>query len=346
MTGGGSVLFVLKGYPRLSETFIAQEIRTLEKRGMAIRILALRRPTDDRTHPVHAEIAAPVAYLPEYLHDEPWRVLKGLAASLRLPGFGRALRAFLRDLPREPNRNRLRRFGQAAVLAAELPDDVARLHAHFIHTPASVTRYASLMTGLPWTCSAHAKDIWTSPDWDLADKLGEAGWTVTCTKAGAERLGSLAPAPGKVHLSYHGLDLSRFPALTLPRPLRDGSDPGNAVQLLTVARAVEKKGLDVLIDALALLPRDLAWRWTHVGGGGLAGALRERAVKAGIGPRCAFLGARTRPRSCRSTARATCSCCPAGSPETATATGCPTCWSRPRARASPRWRATSPACRS
>ncbi len=45
------------------------------------------------------------------------------------------------------------------------------LHAHFIHTPASVTAYTSIMTGVPWTCSAHAKDIWTSPDWELTDKL-------------------------------------------------------------------------------------------------------------------------------------------------------------------------------
>jgi hypothetical protein len=68
------VAFVLKGYPRLSETFIAQEIAALERRGLEILIVSLRRPTDARRHPVHDEIRAQVLYLPEYLLLEPIRV--------------------------------------------------------------------------------------------------------------------------------------------------------------------------------------------------------------------------------------------------------------------------------
>ena len=73
----GPVAFVLKGYPRLSETFIAQEIRALEELGLDIRIVSLRHPTDPATHPVHREIRAPILYLPEYLYQEPMRVLRG-----------------------------------------------------------------------------------------------------------------------------------------------------------------------------------------------------------------------------------------------------------------------------
>ena len=69
------VAFVLKGYPRLSETFIAQEIAALERRGLAVTIVSLRGPTDARRHPVHDEIRAPLLYLPEYLLLEPLRVL-------------------------------------------------------------------------------------------------------------------------------------------------------------------------------------------------------------------------------------------------------------------------------
>ena len=65
---------VLKGYPRLSETFIAQELLSLEQRGAEITIISLRRPTDSKTHPIHARIAAPVLYLPEYLYQEPLMV--------------------------------------------------------------------------------------------------------------------------------------------------------------------------------------------------------------------------------------------------------------------------------
>src|SRR5580658_4707964 len=75
--GRGRVAFVLKGYPRLSETFIAQEILALERRGLAILIVSLRHPTDRKTHPVHAAIRAERLYLPEYLYQEPARVWRG-----------------------------------------------------------------------------------------------------------------------------------------------------------------------------------------------------------------------------------------------------------------------------
>src|SRR6185369_11636170 len=218
------IVLVLKGYPRLSETFIAQEIHGLERAGLDLSLVSLRHPTDARRHPVHDEIRAPVRYLPEYLHDEPGRVIRGLWRSLRLPGFFAAVAAFLGDYARDRTRNRIRRFGQAAVLASEFPSDAGWLHAHFIHTPASVTSYASLMLRLPWSCSAHAKDIWTSPDWELAAKLSSARWVVTCTKAGFERLQALARPDGKLHLSHHGLDLLRFNSFGGDRPLRDGGN--------------------------------------------------------------------------------------------------------------------------
>ena len=94
----GPVAFVLKGYPRLSETFIAGEIRALERRGLDIHIVSLRHPTEAARHPVHDEIAAPVLYLPEYLHQEPGRVLPGLR-SARRARFAAARRAWLKDPP-------------------------------------------------------------------------------------------------------------------------------------------------------------------------------------------------------------------------------------------------------
>jgi glycosyltransferase involved in cell wall biosynthesis len=287
----GPVLFVLKGYPRLSETFIAQEIRALEARGLDIRIASLRRPTDRAVHPVHREIRASVAYLPEYLYREPLRVLAGWAAARRLPGYRAALAAWWRDLRRDPTPNRVRRFGQALVLAAELPADIRRLHAHFLHTPASVTRYAALLRGLPWSVSAHAKDIWTIPAWEKREKLAECAWATTCTAAGRDHLAALAPAPGKVLLAYHGLDFARYPAARRPAERADGSDPARPVVILSVGRAVAKKGYDDLLAALARLPSDLHWRFVHIGGGALLAALRRQAASLGIAPRIEWRGA-------------------------------------------------------
>src|SRR5205085_2383804 len=137
------------------------------------------------------------------------------------------------------------------VLAAELPPGIGRLHAHFLHTPASVTRYAATMLGIAWSASAHAKDIWTTPEWEKREKLADCAWLVTCTGVNEAHLSSLAP-PGRVELVYHGIDAARFPASPPSRPQRDGST--EAVEILCVARRVEKKGIDVLLEALARLP--------------------------------------------------------------------------------------------
>ncbi|MCV3241476.1 glycosyltransferase family 4 protein [Mesorhizobium sp. ZC-5] len=285
------IVVVLKGYPRLSETFIAQELLGLERAGMELVLVALRRPTDGKRHPVHDEIKANVHYLPEYLHDEPFRVARSLFAVLPRSSFWPALRSFAADLRRDPTRNRIRRFGQALVLAAEWPENGEWLHAHFAHTPASVTRYASLLRRLPWTCSAHAKDIWTSQDWDLADKLSSVRWMVTCTRTGYEHLKSLAKDTSRVQLSYHGLDLARFGSFDSARAPRDGSTEADPVRVLSVGRAVEKKGYDLLLKALALLPPDLNWRFEHIGGGEQLARLKALADGLGIASRISWKGA-------------------------------------------------------
>jgi glycosyltransferase involved in cell wall biosynthesis len=285
------IVVVLKGYPRLSETFIAQELLGLERAGFDLILFALRRPTDAKRHPVHDEIKAPVHYLPEYLHKEPLRVVRSLFACLPRPGFWRALRSLASDIPRDFTRNRVRRFGQALVLAAEWPQDAGWLHAHFVHTPASVTRYASQLLGQPWSCSAHAKDIWTSADWDLAGKLSSARWTVTCTKTGFDHLKKLANGSSSVHLSYHGLDLDRFGSFDAARKQHDGSAPDEPVLIESVGRADAKKGYATLLEALALLPGDLAWRFEHIGGGEELERLKALARKLGLEGRTSWKGA-------------------------------------------------------
>ena len=289
--GRRRLVVVLKGYPRLSETFIAQELLGLQRAGFDLALVSLRHPTDKKRHPVHDEITAPVLYLPEYLHQEPGRVARGLWAALRRRGFGAALAQVARDLWRDPTRNRVRRFGQACVLVAEMPADAGWLHAHFIHTPASVTAYASLISGLGWSTSAHAKDIWTAPDWDLSQKLAAMAWVVTCTRSGYDHLVSLAGTRGTVHLSYHGLDLSRFARPDVAGSRRDGSDRDDPVRLLSVGRAVEKKGYDTLLSALALLPGDLHWRFRHIGGGTELATLKAQAQASGLTDRIDWHGA-------------------------------------------------------
>lgn len=283
------VTFVLKGYPRLSETFIAQEIRSLEEMGLDVRIASLRAPTDDHHHPVHDEIVAPVNYLPEFPLLEEDRVQQAWRYCLKQAGYIDAWMTWRADYKRDPSVTRLRNFMQAMVLAHETKPDVGRFHAHFMHFPGSVARYAAMIRGLPWSCSAHARDIWTSPEWEKTEKLTDMEWLVTCTAFGHKHLSALSDNPEKVSLVYHGLDFDRLPS-GAERKTNDTHNE-DIVTVLSVGRAVEKKGYDTLLHALSRIPADLNWRFLHIGGGALLAELKMLAEALGISERIEWMGA-------------------------------------------------------
>ncbi|MNU58256.1 GDP-mannose-dependent alpha-(1-6)-phosphatidylinositol monomannoside mannosyltransferase [compost metagenome] len=114
---------------------------------------------------------------------------------------------------------------------------------------------------------------------------------MTCTRGGADHLRTLSENAGKVHLSYHGLNLSRFPSPDRAAATRDGSNPNDPITILAVGRAVPKKGFDILLKALALLPADLHWRLDHVGGGDELKVLKPLAEELGLAGRVSWHGA-------------------------------------------------------
>src|SRR5262249_13954779 len=132
--------------------------------------------------------------------------------------------------------------------------------------------------------------VWTTPAWEKREKLADASFVVTCTHVGCAHLADLAP-PRRVELLYHGLAPEDFPDPGGRVQTRDGRDAGDPVRILSVGRAVPKKGYHVLIDALAQLPQDLHWRLVHIGGGALRDALKTSAERAGIAARIDWRGA-------------------------------------------------------
>jgi glycosyltransferase involved in cell wall biosynthesis len=286
---GAAACVVVEGWPRISTTFIAQELVGLEHEGVKLWLASFGRP-DKLRHSLHDQLRAPVHRLPNAFRH-PLRVARAWQRLRRRPGLERAWQLFRDDMRHEPSVRRINDFGRALVLAAELSADVGVIYAHFIKSAAAIGRYAAAILDLPFTASAHAKDIWTTSEWDKKAKLAEMRWITTCTGPGADYLTELAGVPAKVHLIRHGLSLSRFPADPPIRPPRDGSSHFDPVLLLTVGRAVEKKGFDVLIDALGMLPGDLSWRLHHVGYGKLISDLKARADGLGIGDRIEWHGA-------------------------------------------------------
>lgn len=280
---------IVKGYPRLSETFVARELEALERRGLAFSLHALRKPAPD-ARLTQYRLGTHCRYLPEYLHRAPLAALGALARAARLEGFGRALLALQDDFRRDPSRARIRRFGQACLFASDRTGQVRHIHCHFAHSPASVARYAALMLGASYSISAHAKDVWTDPAWDLTNKLRGARFVTTCNKAAFERLQSLVP-DADIRLIHHGV-AAGLVVRTAQQTQRDGSDSSRPVRLLSVARAVQKKGLWHLIEAVARVVPCVHVRLDHYGDGALLEPLKQRVRQLGLQHVVTFHGAR------------------------------------------------------
>lgn len=290
MEGSGLPLaIVVKGYPRLSETFVARELEAIERLGLPFSLHALRNPGSDAAL-TRYRVSAACQYLPEYLHDAPLVVSRALVSAALLPRYRHGLSLFARDFARDRSRARIRRFGQACVLATRIQSHARHIYCHFSHSPASVARYAAAMLGIGYSISAHAKDAWTDPSWDLKAKLEGAGFVTTCNTAALERLKSVSPGR-EVQLIHHGIDKSLV-VTNASRSSRDGRDPEDPVRILAVARAVEKKGLRHLLEALKRLPSHLHFRLDHYGGGPLLPALVRMAKELDLDERITFHGAK------------------------------------------------------
>lgn len=290
MTVKGPVLvMVLKGYPRISETFISNEILRLEELGFTVRIVSMRQPREPFHHASVGRIRAEVVYLPERIL--PWLpvlLYANVRAALAAPrGYWRAFRRMLAHLCQTRRSATLKHLLQAGYLVrrALRPGETAHLHAHFAHSPTSVALGAGLIAGLPVSFTAHAKDVWTQDPARLADKIGQAAFVVTCTEANRRYLSRLSPNGTPIFGVYHGIDLSLFRGG--PRP----DAPAPPYRLLSVARLTAKKGLDTVLDALAVLAgRGVDFTCDLIGEGEERAALGAQAARLGLAGRVRFHG--------------------------------------------------------
>lgn len=256
------IAYILKMYPRFSETFIVNEILELERQGVDVRIYSLRKPDDGRFHPSLARVKANVVYVPQYPQMEMERVRAAhLAVAAARPAEYAELRAYAEGLEQPFG---LKRFLQAGVIAAHLlRHPVDALHAHFASSATRVAGMVTRLTGIPHSFTAHAKDIFhqeVSPA-SLQRKMGAARFVVTVSRFNQAYLRQIQNgAGGDVRCLYNGIDLRHF------KPNRRvAREPG---LILSVGRLVEKKGFVPLIHACALLAlRGLDFRCEIVGAG-------------------------------------------------------------------------------
>lgn len=298
-----NIAYIVKAWPRLSETFVLNEIISLEQRGLRIRIFSVREPDPGPSHRKVSQVRAKVTYL---TFGTRWKQV--VPANLRLfcTRPGRYLRVLLQALAMmATRRHRFAppwHFFEACYLVDILSRSPAdHLHAHFASTPALVALYAHRLSGIRYTFTAHAKDIFVSDPRAFRVKLEEAHAVVTCTQYNhkflSRQYGPLCD--GKVRSIYHGLDVSQF-GFRLPLNM-DSGEP----LILSVARLIEKKGLGDLIAAADILRhRGRVFRLEIIGGGPLREPLKAQAKRLGLVDRVRLSGAQAHDVVCLAYQRA------------------------------------------
>lgn len=260
--------YVLKVYPRFSETFIVTEILARETQGEDLDIFALRPTTDARFHPELARIQANVRWVSRpQLGTGFW---DELGAALRHPVIGPRVQEILPQLVDLP----FDEVSQGVTLARMAHDHgITHLHAHFASLPGRIAYIASTITGIPYTVTTHAKDIFhNSVDIDWLRKIcGNAAQVIAISQYNERYLNTVLEGTGaNVRLCYNALELNRFPYYP-PLPLK------GLLRIAAVGRLVPKKGFDHLIAAVAQV-RAAGWdvELTIGGGGELYEALQAQ----------------------------------------------------------------------
>ncbi|NET32947.1 MAG: glycosyltransferase family 4 protein [Cyanothece sp. SIO1E1] len=278
--------FLLKTYPKLSETFILNEILELERQGINLHIFSLRQRTDRHAHPGVAQVKAPVTYLPTLLPKvDPADEARLIETQVKLFNQDEAvyMKALEFYLSRQEDRH-LNEFMQGAYLADQLQRlGITHLHVHFANVPAATAEIAQVFYSVPYSITAHAKDIYLSDPAALDRRISKAEFVLTCTDFNRRHLEHVSTSSTPIHLSYHGLDLPRFQ----PQP----RTPNDVPLILSVGRFCEKKGFPYLLEALSRLKTaGLPFRSVIVGYGELEQQIRQQISALGLDDRVSLVG--------------------------------------------------------
>ena len=249
----------------------------------------MREPRESFTHESVKQIRAEVDYLPSSLLAPLPRLLyhNFKLARQRPTAYSGAFRLMVTRFRRKKKVATIKHLLQAGYLVqALLPGTgVRHLHAHFAHSPTSVALFAHKLCGLPFSFSAHAKDIFTSDPSQLLEKITLAKFVVTCTEYNRRFLRKLTSDGPSVHRIYHGIDIDLFSGQSAPRK------PSPPYRILSIARLVDKKGLPTVFRALRnLLDQGYSLRYTLIGDGEERRSILNQLNKLGLKTICTWLG--------------------------------------------------------
>ncbi|MFQ5707440.1 MAG: glycosyltransferase [bacterium] len=287
-TTSNRLAYLLSGFPRLSETFILNEILELERQGLPLVIFSLKKEMGAQGPAEVTRLKSPVIYIPEKLSVPSYLSIYRANVALLLQSpqrYLRVTRQFLSTGKKERFFSIYQSFLRWIWFGRQLQKlRVARIHAHFAHDPTTMAYWVNRLLDIPYSFTAHAKDIYCySEEW-LQKKIHSAQWVATCTDYNKQHLQAVSQNGTAIYRLYHGIDLEKFKA---------GTRTQRSVPLvLAVGRLVEKKGFPSLISACNLLrSMGLAFQCLIVGEGPLRSALQEQIDRLGLSHQVGLGGA-------------------------------------------------------
>ena len=286
------IVYLVRSCPRLSPTFVLDALLRLEQLGARIELFALAASGETLVQPAVARLRTTPRVLRRASPAD--HVLVARAAPAR---YVAAALSAARQVQHERGyhvESRFSAFARAVTLARHLSrlraHGPVHLHAHFAHDPALVAQLAHALTGVPYTFTAHARDVHQVSPSLLARRAARSQAVVACCASNARVLEAVAP--GKVHHLPHGVDTDQFRP---GPPTEEPPVPSGPPLVVSVGRLVEKKGFVDLLRAFALL-RDGGVPFTSevYGDGPLRDELARLTARLDLDGHVTFLGARTR----------------------------------------------------
>jgi glycosyltransferase involved in cell wall biosynthesis len=316
MTGGGfmtsandslKIAYILKMFPRLSETFILNEMLELERLGVDITIISLKKPNEGKFHPQLSNLKAPVYYLDD-LDAKKWVPWLGEIWPRLEPHRENFWKLMEKVISHKDNKLMDYALYSAWAAAKIVELGIGHIHSHFGSLSSTIAYFAGRISSVPFSFTAHAKDIYVydMEEHLLGEKLRAAKFAVTVTDYNKNYLHNQNPGlePEKINVIYNGVALENIMYTQTEAREKD--------LILGVGRLVPKKGFDTLIDACDILKkRGVALRCVIAGNGSEAEMLFSKRSDLGLEDVIEFAGARRQDEIIDLMRRATMLCLPA-----------------------------------
>jgi len=242
------IAYIVKIFPKISETFILQEILELERLGLNLVILSLRPPTDANVHPHFQQLLSPVLYAPVVLNDGE---RTDIQQSLWTTWVTEKIREY----------------------------DITHLHAHYVTEPTDIAMQVQGRLGISYSFTTHAKDLFLSSKEDVSRKVSGAQFVLTCTEYNKDYLEQMVQSDTPIYRVYHGVDLNVFQ----PPSQKISREEPIPPLILSIGRFRPKKGFPTLIQACATLKNTgHDFRCVLVGYGPLEQDLRRMIHQLGV----------------------------------------------------------------